>query len=153
MPLWEYDVFLHFCKDTRRSFADHLYADLKRKGIVVFREEETLKRGKYISQALLKAIQKSHYAIVILSANYASSKWCLRELAEIVEWKKRMNLIKIIPIFYHVEPSDVRNQKGTFAKAFAAHEMDSKVDIKEIDTWRNAFKEVSSIAGYIVGDM
>ncbi|KAG7948122.1 hypothetical protein I3843_14G131000 [Carya illinoinensis] len=137
---------------TGRSFTDHLYVDLKRKGILVFRDDESLERGKYISQELPQAIQESQYAIVILSANYASSKWCLRELAEIVEWEEKKNLT-IIPIFYHVNPSDVRNQRENFAEAFAAHEKDLKVDIKEIDTWRNACRKVGNISGeHINGD-
>ncbi|KAG6679396.1 hypothetical protein I3842_14G129300 [Carya illinoinensis] len=151
-PRWKYEVFLSFYgKDTRMSFTDHLYVDLKRKGILVFRDDE-VKRGKCISQQLSQAIQESQYAIVIFSANYASSKWCLRELAEIVEWEEKKNLT-IIPIFYHVDPSDVRNQRGTFNEAFAAHEKDPKVDIKEIDTWRNACIKVGNLAGeHIKGD-
>ncbi|KAG6679477.1 hypothetical protein I3842_14G133000 [Carya illinoinensis] len=152
-PQSKHDVFLSFYgEDTRRSFTDHLYFDLKRKGIIVFRDDESLERGKYISQELKQAIQESQYAIVIFSANYASSKWCLRELAEIVECEKKKNLT-IIPIFYHVDPSDVRNQRGTFAKAFAAHEKDPEVDIKESNTWRNACTKVGNIKGeHINGD-
>ncbi|KAG7948041.1 hypothetical protein I3843_14G126400, partial [Carya illinoinensis] len=152
-PRWKYEVFLSFYgEDTRMSFTDHLYVDLKRKGILVFRDDEALKRGKCISQELSQAIQESQSAIVIFSANYASSKWCLRELAEIVEWEEKKNLT-IIPIFYHVDPSDVRNQIGTFNEAFAAHEKDPKVDIKEIDTWRNACIKVGNLAGeHIKGD-
>ncbi|KAG2671402.1 hypothetical protein I3760_14G134200 [Carya illinoinensis] len=152
-PRSKHDVFLSFCgKDTRKSFTDHLYSSLKWKGILVFRDDESLERGKYISQELMQAIQESRYAIVIFSANYASSKWCLRELAEIVEWEEKKNLT-IIPIFYHVDPSDVRNQRGTFAKAFAEHEKDPKVDIKEINTWRKACKTVGGLKGeHIKGD-
>ncbi|XP_042958114.1 disease resistance protein RPV1-like [Carya illinoinensis] len=147
MPPWKHDVFLSFYgKDTRNNFMDHLFVDLKRKGILVFSDDETLNRGKCISQELMQAIQESKYAIVIFSTNYTSSKWCLMELAEIVEWEKKTNLT-IIPIFYHVDPSDVRNLRGTFAEAFTAHEKDPKVDIKEIDTWRNACRKVSNIAG------
>ncbi|KAG7948082.1 hypothetical protein I3843_14G129100 [Carya illinoinensis] len=150
---WKHDVFLSFCgKDTRRSFTDHLYSYLKGKGILVFRDDESLERGTYISQELMQAIQESRYAIVIFSKNYAFSKWCLQELAEIVEWEEKKNLT-IIPIFYHVDPSDVRKQRGTFAEAFAAHEKDPMVDIEESNTWRNAFTKVGYIKGeHINGD-
>ncbi|XP_042959077.1 disease resistance protein RPV1-like isoform X22 [Carya illinoinensis] len=150
---WKHDVFLSFCgEDTRRSFTDHLYSYLKGKGILVFRDDESLERGTYISQELMQAIQESRYAIVIFSKNYAFSKWCLRELAEIVEWEEKKNLT-IIPIFYHVDPSHVRKQRGTFAEAFAAHEKDPMVDIEESNTWRNAFTKVGYIKGeHINGD-
>ncbi|XP_040996166.1 disease resistance protein RPV1-like [Juglans microcarpa x Juglans regia] len=76
----------------------------------------------------------------------------MRELAEIVRWEKKTKLITIIPIFYHVDPSNVRNQRGTFAEAFAKHEKDPKVDIKEIDMWRNAFRKVSNFVGEHIHD-
>ncbi|KAF5441945.1 hypothetical protein F2P56_037111, partial [Juglans regia] len=152
-PHWKHEVFLSFYgKDTRKGFTSHLHDALKRKGILVFKDDETLKQGEYISEALQKAIQKSQYVIVILSANYASSKWCLMELAEIVEWEEKTKLITIIPIFYHVDPSDVRNQRGTFAKAFAAHEKAPKVILPEIDMWKKAFSKVGNITGEHIHD-
>uniref|UniRef100_A0A2N9FUY5 ADP-ribosyl cyclase/cyclic ADP-ribose hydrolase n=1 Tax=Fagus sylvatica TaxID=28930 RepID=A0A2N9FUY5_FAGSY len=72
---WKYDVFLSFCGvDTRKNFTDHLYTALKEKGIVTFRDDEKLERGKNISLELLKAIEESKYAIIVLSSNYASSR-------------------------------------------------------------------------------
>ena len=82
---WKYDVFLSFRGvDTRNNFTDHLYAALQRNGILTFKDEEKLRKGNRISSELLKAINESRFAIVILSRNYASSTWCLDELAEII---------------------------------------------------------------------
>ena len=90
---WKYHVFLSFRgEDTRKSFTDHLYTTLKQKGIFTFKDDEKLERGKLISLELLKAIEESMFAIVILSKNYASSTWCLDELVKIVECKEKMNL-------------------------------------------------------------
>ena len=67
-PSWKYDVFLSFRgEDTRNNFMDHLYKALNDKGIVTFRDEEKLERGKSISPELFKAIEESRFAIVILS--------------------------------------------------------------------------------------
>ena len=78
----KYDEFLSFCSDdTCKNFTNHLYTILKRKGIITFRDDdEKLKQGKYISSQLLKSIEESKYAIIILSTNYASSRRCLIEL-------------------------------------------------------------------------
>ena len=115
---WIYDVFLSFRgEDTRNSFTDHLYAALQHSSITTFRDNEKLERGKSIAPELLKAIEESRFAIVILSRNYAFSTWCLDELAKIIQCMKEMEMI-VLPIFYKVDPSTVRNQKGTFCTSF-----------------------------------
>ncbi|KAF5454832.1 hypothetical protein F2P56_024468 [Juglans regia] len=75
-PRWIHDAFLNFQgEDTRKSFTEHLYTALEKKGIIAFKDDEKLEQGKYISKDLLKAIRKSMYAIPIISKNYASSRW------------------------------------------------------------------------------
>ena len=65
-PQWKYDVFLSFRgENTRNSFTDHLYVSLKQKGIITFRDDKKLEKGKSISPELLKAIETSRFAIVI----------------------------------------------------------------------------------------
>ena len=88
-----YDVFLSFRgEDTRRNFTSHLYDALSRKKIKTFIDNNELQKGDEISPALIKAIKESHASIVIFSENYASSKWCLNELKQILECKKYKEL-------------------------------------------------------------
>ncbi|XP_050254268.1 TMV resistance protein N-like [Quercus robur] len=146
---WKYDVFLSFRgEDTRKSFTDHLYTTLKQKGIFAFRDNEELERGKPIKPELLEAIEESLYAIVILSKNYASSTWCLDELVKIVECKDKIGLI-VHPIFYDVEPYEVRKQTGFYAQAFVKHE---KENIDKVQKWRAALKEVANLSGLSLHD-
>ncbi|KAG6620983.1 hypothetical protein I3842_Q046000 [Carya illinoinensis] len=150
LPPW--DVFLSFNgEDTRKSFTAHLYTALKQISLSTFRDDEELERGKYISQELLNAIGNSMYAVVVLSPNYAFSRWCLTELAEIIECMKRTRLI-ILPVFYHVDPSHVRNQKGTFAEAFDKHGNDPRIDVDDLQTWRSALNQVGHISGWDLRD-
>jgi hypothetical protein len=148
-PGWKYDVFLSFYgQDTRKGFTDHLYAGLTEKGLIVFRDDEKLDRGKYISEELLKAIEESFCAVVVISENYAFSKWCLNELAKIVECRENRRLKIVYPVFYHVDPSDVRKQKRRFAKAFARHGEDPEVDEEKKKTWRAALRDVAYTSGW-----
>jgi hypothetical protein len=147
---WRYDAFLSFHgEDTRKNFTDHLHAALKQKGILVFRDDEKLERGNYIPDELLKAIQESMYAIVIISQNYAFSRWCLIELAKIVKCTRDTGLT-VLPIFYHVDPSHVRNQTDIFAEAFASHEKHPKADTGIMQKWRAALRIVGKISGWHV---
>ena len=150
IPRWKYDAFLSFRgEDTRNNFTDHLHCALKQKGIFTFRDDEKLEKGKSISPELEKAIEESRFAIVIFSRNYAFSTWCLEELAKIVECQKNKGMT-VLPIFYDVDPSDVRKQTGKFAQAFVEHE--KRFKIEEVKKWRAALIEVANLSGWDLKD-
>ncbi|KAI5419352.1 hypothetical protein KIW84_043496, partial [Lathyrus oleraceus] len=145
---WTNHVFLSFRgEDTRQGFTDHLFASLERRGIKTFKDDHDLKRGEVISIELNKAIEESMFAIIILSPNYASSTWCLDELQKIVECNKSFGQA-VFPIFHGVDPSDVRHQRGSFAKAFRKHEEKFRKDRNKIERWIDALREVASYSGW-----
>lgn len=117
----------------------------------MFRDDEKLKRGTFIDLELMKAIRESKYAIVILSENYAFSRWCLDELAKILQCMKQMGLT-VLPVFYYVNPSAVQNQIETFAETFAKHEDDPKVSREKLQIWKTALREVGIISGWHLHD-
>ena len=142
---WKYDVFLSFRgDDTHYKFTDHLYTTLVKRGIITFRDNENLERGKFISPELLQVIEESRFAIVILSKNYACSSWCLDELAKIIECEKEQRMTVLL-VFHYVDSIDVRKQTGTFEEAFDTHEMCFKE--KRVKTWRDALIHVGNLAG------
>ena len=149
---WKYDVFLS-CRgeDTCKNFTDNLYTTLKQKGVNTFRDDKNLESGEPISHELLKAIKESLFAIVILSKNYATSTWCLDELVNITECKKEMGQI-VWPIFYDVDPYEVRKQTGTYAQAFGEHEKRFKDNIDKVHMWRVALTEVANLFGFHLQD-
>ncbi|XP_050254570.1 disease resistance protein RUN1-like [Quercus robur] len=147
LPGSNYDVFLSFRgEDTRHSFTDHLHKAFILRGIEAFRDSEKLQLGQEIASELIQAIENSQYAIVVFSEKYADSKWCLDELAKIVECKKKKRL-EVVPVFYHVDPSDVRKQTGPFEKAFDEHQKNDKIDREKIQKWKDAMREVGSLSG------
>ncbi|KAM5574736.1 hypothetical protein ABKV19_013930 [Rosa sericea] len=144
---WTYDVFLSFRgEDTRWNFTDHLNSNLRHKGIKTFIDDK-LRRGEEISPALLKAIEESMISIIVFSENYASSRWCLDELVKILQCKESRQQI-VSPIFYKVDPSDVRNQTGSFGKALAKHELEYKGNREKVMTWRRALTEAANLSGW-----
>nr|GEV91688.1 hypothetical protein [Tanacetum cinerariifolium] len=143
---WTYDVFLSFRgEDTRKTFIDHLYSALKQKGIYTYKDDETLKRGESIAPSLLKAIRESRIAVIVFSENYADSSWCLDELEYIMKCMDETGQI-VLPIFYYVEPSQVRKQKGEFGKGFAKHE--SSRNNNKVESWRNALAAAANLSGW-----
>ncbi|XP_034198236.1 TMV resistance protein N-like, partial [Prunus dulcis] len=145
-PQPNHDVFLSFRgEDTRLSFVSHLYHELQLRGIKTFKDDPKLERGTPISE-LFNAIEESRLAIVILSPNYASSSWCLDELTKILQCMKSKSTV--LPVFYHVDPSDVRKQTGSFACAFAEHEERFREDVEGVKCWRAALTEVANLSGF-----
>ena len=143
----KYDVFLNFRgEDTRKNIMGHLRDAFSEKGIEAFVDDDRLERGQFISPQLLQAIENSSCSVVILSANYASSTWCLDELVKILDCRRTKGQI-VIPIFYHVEPSDVRKQTGSFGKAIASHEMCLTDNLERVNDWRLSLTELTNLAG------
>ncbi|XP_056162045.1 disease resistance protein RPV1-like isoform X1 [Syzygium oleosum] len=143
----DYEVFLSFRgEDTRKGFTDHLYHNLDNAGIHVFRDDNELRVGEEIGSELLCSITNSKISIPIISENYASSKWCLRELAEMLKCKRSKGQI-VLPIFYKVEPSQVRHPTGRSRDAINAHKKNT--DEMILKKWEEALKEVSSLKGWV----
>ncbi|PWA62476.1 toll/interleukin-1 receptor (TIR) domain-containing protein [Artemisia annua] len=144
---FKYDVFLSFRgEDTRHTFTDHLYDALVRSGLRTFRDDNDIGRGQVLKQEIQTAIVESRAFIVIISANYANSTWCLDELLLILEQRRNINCF-VLPVFYHVDPSDVKNHRGSFA-----------IDVVEgrkwteanVNRWKEALNEVADLTGMVV---
>ncbi|KAL8252467.1 hypothetical protein R6Q59_036160 [Mikania micrantha] len=141
----KYDVFLSFRgKDTRKTFVDHLHSTLKQHPIHVYKDDTTLPRGEIINHSLIEAIEESRIAIIIFSKNYADSSWCLDELTHIMKCNNERDLI-VLPIFYDVEPTEVRKQTGEFGEAFAKQEARN---VTKVEKWRKTLVDVSNISGW-----
>ena len=139
---FKYDVFLSFRGiDTRKNFVDHLYHALQQQGIYTYKDDMRIKKRKRISDELIGSIQDSKFYIIVFSKNYASSPWCLDELVKIMECHKTTQH-NVYPVFYDVEPTEVRKQSGAVGEAFAKHE---KAEAAE--KWSEAMKEAADLAG------
>jgi hypothetical protein len=143
---YRYDVFISFRgPDARNTFVDHLYAHLVRKGLMVFKDDMELRRGESISPQLLQAIQDSRVSIVVFSKDYASSTWCLDEMAAIY-YRHQLKQI-IFPVFYDVDPSHVRKQNGVYENAFVLHTEIFKDDVHKVNKWKRAMTCLAGLAG------
>ncbi|XP_023743987.2 disease resistance protein RPV1 [Lactuca sativa] len=141
--IFKYDVFLSFRgEDTRTSFVDHLYHALKQKSIHTYKDDEEIKKGENITDELIGSIEDSKFYIIVFSKGYASSSWCLNELVKIMECQKT-NEHTAYPVFYDVEPQEVRKQEGAVADAF-----DILKNKEAAGIWRKALKEAADLAGW-----
>ncbi|KAK1428864.1 hypothetical protein QVD17_17704 [Tagetes erecta] len=150
------DVFLSFKgQDTPKTFVDNLYHALQQKGITTFKYDERIKKEHVIASDqqttetrrnimdyLIRFIEDSKFHIIVLSKNYVSSSWCLDELVKIMECHKTAKHI-VYPIFYDVEPTEVRHQYGPVGEALATH-----VEDEQIKRWKDALNEAANLVGW-----
>ncbi|XP_039165456.1 toll/interleukin-1 receptor-like protein [Eucalyptus grandis] len=142
----KFEVFLSFRgPDTRTNFTDFLYHTLLDKGISVFIDNQGIDVGEEIGPEIFQAIDDSKICIPIFSKDYASSSWCLRELEHMMQHSK-INKLEVLPIFYGVEPSDVKLETGVYKDALTSHKKERGVEI--VQRWEEALKEVTKIKGW-----
>ncbi|KAL2994612.1 hypothetical protein AAZX31_10G173900 [Glycine max] len=139
----KYDIFISFRgEDIRTTFIGHLRSALSGPNIKAYADDHDLQKGQEIWPSLCQAIQDSHFAIVVFSENYAESKWCLKELVQILHCRKTQGLV-VIPVFYQVDPSHIRKCTGTYGEAIAKHK-----DNQSVQDWKAALTEAANISGW-----
>ncbi|CAH8314779.1 unnamed protein product [Eruca vesicaria subsp. sativa] len=140
----KHQVFINFRgEELRTKFVSHLYKALQRNDINAFIDED-LNRGDQL-ETLLTKIEESRIALAIFSSLYANSDWCLKELKKIHECLLSGKLV-VIPIFYKVEPSDVKNQKGAFGEVFMEL-VGRDGNVENLFKWKKALEDVAQLAG------
>lgn len=150
-----FDVFLSFRgPDVRKTFVDHLFAALCRARFRTFKDDYGIEIGEDIGPELERAIRESRVSIIVFSKNYASSAWCLNELLLILECRRTYGH-EVVPVFYDVQPFELKKQTGSFEEAFAAHEKRINSETGEqkealmdkVGRWRAALTEVAGLFG------
>ncbi|KAF3456177.1 hypothetical protein FNV43_RR00827 [Rhamnella rubrinervis] len=156
-PRDNYDVFLSFTYRDRtwNIFTSHLYKALDQKGFDTFLDVKRLERGEDISPGLDYAIKGSRCAVVVLSEKYASSRWCMDELLQILKCRKDSKIKQIVvPIFYHVNAGRIleKEKKGPIWEGLQSLKEKLPVDEEKLESWTDALIQLANIAGESVND-
>ncbi|KAF5786458.1 putative TIR domain-containing protein [Helianthus annuus] len=119
-------------------------------------------RGKLIEPELNKAIREAAISIIVFSRNYASSKWCLDEVLTIIEEQERLaSKHDVVPVFYNVDPYDVKNQTGSFEEAFSWYDniIETELDyqkkiewLQKVKAWRVSLRKAGSLTGMVLAN-
>ncbi|KAF8019405.1 hypothetical protein BT93_G0167 [Corymbia citriodora subsp. variegata] len=138
-----YKVFLSFRGgDVREGFIQFLYRGLVDSGIDTFIDYDGIEFGEEIMLKILEVIRHTDICIPVFSKDFASSKSCLKEVAEMVGCNRT-----IMPIFYDVSPSVVRRQEGSYQESFCTHATLGETSAR-IDDWKRALHTVSEKRGW-----
>eukprot|EP00253_Pinus_taeda_P009278 PITA_09278 len=145
-PSTSYEVFInHRGPDVKTTFASHLYKRLTSFGLRVFLDKPELEEGRTFPSQIEAAIRSAAIHIAVFSPTYVNSQWCLDELIGMISMGAT-----ILPVFYNVEPWELRRTRkdGRYAEALREHEKKSRYDSETIQRWREALCTAANISGF-----
>jgi hypothetical protein len=58
------------------------------------------------------------------------------------------NNLQVLPVFYGMDASDVRHQRGCFEEAFKKHQAKFGEHSDRVERWRDALTQVASYSGW-----
>ncbi|GLJ33420.1 hypothetical protein SUGI_0672590 [Cryptomeria japonica] len=144
-----YDVFInHRGPDVKQTLASSIYNILDNMGVTAFLDSEELEYGDFLPTTLQAAMRSALLHVAIFSPNYAKSAWCLAELSFMLKTGA-----KILPIFYNVNPTDLRwvaQGKGVYVDAFLQYENKRRYSPEKLAEWKKALHDVSFYTGGII---
>jgi len=143
-----YDVLINFSgEDIQRKFVSHLDSALSAVGFTVFLHHENAVKSTRIQQPTFNLCR---VAIVVFTKSYSESAWCLNQLQQIIKWHETY-CGHILPVYYEIEPSDVRLQKGDFGKALkaTAQQIFSGEELEDgMSRWSHALTKAANLFGW-----
>lgn len=146
-PSQHYNVFINFGgAELRHNFVAHLESALKMEGFNAFVDQDDLRGGDLINLPF-KRIEESRIALTIFSSKYAESSWCLDELVKIKEHVEE-GVLLVIPIFYKLNPSEVKGLEGDFGFKLWNHVKHTS-EFDKLKKWKEALDFVSQKAALV----
>ena len=143
-----YDVAINFNgEDIQRKFVSHLDSALSAVAFTTFLHHPNALNPMHIQQPILNL---SRVAIVVFTKTYSQSAWCLHQLQQIIEWHQTY-CRHVLPVYYEIEPSDVRLQMADFGKAFkeTAHQTFSGQQLEHgMSRWSQALTKAANLFGW-----
>ncbi|KAI6703806.1 hypothetical protein NL676_012942 [Syzygium grande] len=125
------DVFInHRGAETKRSIAGLLHSFLSLLGLHPFLDSRSMMPGDKLFDEIDAAIYGCKVGVAVFSPHYCESRFCLHELALLMETKKR-----VIPIFCDVKPSQLQVMD------------DLKHSANHLERYRHALEEAKNTDG------
>ncbi|XP_052724206.1 disease resistance protein RPV1-like isoform X2 [Vigna angularis] len=143
-----YDVLINFYgEDIHRKFVSHLNYALSTVGLTTFLHHNNAVKSTHIQEPILSHCR---VAIVVFTQTYSQSAWCLNQLQQIIKWHETY-CRHVLPVYYEIQPSDVRLQNGYFGKELkaTAKRTFSRQELEHgMSRWSHALTKAANFFGW-----
>lgn len=106
----EYDVFISHANKDKENLVEELYQSLKKLGIDIFYDKESLEWGDNWKERILNGTKKAEFAIIIISENFFDGEWTERELSEFLNRQNTNRQKLILPIIHNITIEELRKK-------------------------------------------
>lgn len=110
-----YDVFLSHASADKISYVEELKQMLDTLGIDVFYDKDTIEWGDKWKKKIYEGLEKSEFAIIVISENFFGREWTEKELKELLERQNDEGQKLILPILHNITPEQLREKYSEIA--------------------------------------
>lgn len=127
----EFDVFISHANKDKSDFVDALNDSLKKLGVSIFYDKESLEWGDVWKDRILSGTQKAEFAIIVISENFFDREWTEKELNEFLSRQNRNGQKIILPIIHNISVQQLAQKYPAVA------------DIQAIDSSKYSCDEIA----------
>lgn len=105
----EYDVFISHASQDKLAYVEQLYSSLSKLGIKIFYDKDSISWGDNWKLKILNGVEKSEFAIIVISENFFGREWTEKELYEFLELQNTLGQKMILPLLYDIRLDDLKD--------------------------------------------
>ena len=126
-----YDVFLSHASKDKLTYVEELKQTLDILGVQVFYDKDTIEWGDAWKQKIYEGLEKSEFAIMVISENFFDREWTELELKELLERQNEEGQKLILPILHNITPEQLKAKYPIVA------------DIQAIESKNNSYEKIA----------
>jgi hypothetical protein len=125
-----YDVFLSHASSDKISYVEELKQTLDVLGVQVFYDKDTIEWGDKWKEKIYEGLEKSEFAIIVISENFFGREWTEEELKSLLERQNTEGQKLILPILHNITTDQLKEKYPTVA------------DIQAIESKDNTYEKI-----------
>lgn len=126
-----YDVFLSHASADKITYVEELKQTLAILGVKVFYDKDTIEWGDNWKKMIYEGLEKSEFAIIVISENFFGREWTELELKSLLERQNEEGQKLILPILHNITTAQLREKYPSVA------------DIQAIESSENSNEKIA----------
>ena len=106
----EYDVFISHANSDKSIYVDNLKNSIQKLGINVFYDKDVLSWGDNWKEKIINGVERSEFAIIVISKNYFGREWTEKELYSFLNRQTESGQKIILPLLLGVNVNELKEK-------------------------------------------